>query len=345
MRMKTGWLYAGAMAAVLALGAMAGLGGGIAQAAPNDPEAVFAAAGERLTAGDLAGSVALYSEDAVVTDIDIDSGKSFYAVGRDAIEVVLQGALATHLVVEGTTSSVDGDEVTAKARWSDDVSAAAGVSRYLVNSSMTVRDNKIVRFATTYDTKDAETVTYLAYGATQPLIPPPGTVTFPMGAGRDGHQAGDAFLAPTTSTVTAVFIAVAAGAIGELEPVQLQDRACPASGSIVAELAPVLNGSSLSLVSKSMNELSDVSVHVQRVGGLSRLDVACGDASDAVPFEEPAPVPAPQPAAPAPRPAPVTAPNTGTGGVRGGSAAGGIGLLAAMGLVCVGAGAARRRVR
>ncbi len=336
MIVKTGWFLATLSLVLLVMGAMLRTGGTVHAAAPTAAQQVVDKAVERFVAGDRTGWLSYFSEDAVLTDTDIDSGKSFAAVGRGALGSVFDGIIETHLKVEPTGVSAHGDKVIATGRWSDDVSTAAGVSRYLATSTVTVRDAKIVRFDLTYNTADAATRTYLAYSAAQELVPPPGTLIFPLGPGRDGRQTGDAYLSPV-GTLTAVFIAIAPGATGELQPAELQSGDCPANRALAFPLASVLDGFSFTLLSAPIDDLADLSLHVQKRSGLSILDVTCGDASSAVLLEQPAP--APEPVAPAPRPAAIVAPNTGTGtNVRHGSLAWAAAALVLLGALCAASG-------
>ena len=209
------------------------------------------------------------------------------------------------------SQTVNGNTVVVTAEWSDGVSAAAGVSRYLVTGTTTVKDGKIARSEFSYDRTDAQTQTYLAYVTAQGDGVPPSPETVPM----TGAQAGNAGFTPF-GDLTIIEITIAPGSPGVLQPATLDAGRCSTSGAPqLFPLASVRDGYSQTFVSVSLDEFraEERSIVVEAGSSTSSSRVSCGQVEAAVAAPAPAPQPAAPPPAPAPQPAPVIAPNTGSG--------------------------------
>ena len=292
---------------------------GTAHAAPVDVVEDFVAA---INDGDAAAAAALFAEDGVFTDVN---GGSFAGVGRPALEEAVFSDLGG-LQIELTDISANGEQVTGTTSITDDDSEAAGVDRYIQPFTARVVDDLIAEFHLTYDTSDEQTQTYLDYLASQEGPdegPPPGTTEIALGPGRDGSQPGTAFIF-AEGNFTLVFLQIAPGPAGVLQPAHLHDGDCPGVGAINAPLASVLDGESFTILSMPQSEVlaGNFAINVHQSAEQASIYVACGEvgaASVAPTATPPAATAVPATATPATG---IAAPDTGTGGSGGGSAIG-----------------------
>ncbi len=345
------WMSAGALAVVLGVAFLAGAALSPSRAmAGSGPEDVVADLAAEVNADDGAGAAALFTADGVFTDIS--DGGSFAAVGTAALTYILTD---TGVQVTLTNVEVDGNEVTAVASTVDEGSEAAGVARYLQPLTAIIEGGKIAEFHLTYDETDAQTRTYLAYQASQedpdePL--PPGSLTLPLGPGRDGSQTGDLVIFDFDEApgVVGIGIEIQPGAAGVLQLAHVHEGDCPGVGGIASPLASVLDGFSFTFISMTRAALlaGDFAVNVHKSAAEAAIYVSCGEVEAVAAAPTPAAPVAPAPAATATpgRSGVITAPSTGTGsgddGVNGMLL---IAVFAAVGAVLLGSGAAVRRVR
>jgi hypothetical protein len=299
------WHLRTAALVVVMLSVTTALGGGssgiAAAGAGDDPESVVTAAGERFAAGDKDGWLAYYADDAIVTD----TGLSSYAfTGKPALGFLFDYSQGINTAIETAEQTVSGDTVTATGEWRDDVSAAAGASRYIAHLTTVVQEGKIVRQGVTYDHADAETLLYLEYSTAQNAALPPGPVTFSM----SGSQPGTGSLTPL-GDVTGIDFDIAPGAAGELQPAGLVTGGCSGNATVDSPLASVIDGGSTTYVSHSVEELQSAgyAVAVQATSAPGSARVSCGELAAA-----PAPAPTSAPAATS-TPAGVIAPDAGAG--------------------------------
>lgn len=241
------------------------IGAGVAQPAPgyaqSSPEEVVRAVGDALAAGDIEGALALYADGAAVTDRGTISTAW---VGRPALRSLFELTAGISTSFANVTSTTTGNTVVDEGEWSDDISAAAGVSRYLTHLESTVEDGKIVRSDLTYDASDPQTAQYLAFIAS---LPP-----WSHGAGAVTLQAsGGTVVVSQTGDVSMVEVRIAEG-----EAVLLRQGACGGDGPIVSELATLASGASTTFVSVPMATLfaGGVNVEVHETGASSPV-TAC----------------------------------------------------------------------
>jgi hypothetical protein len=331
---------------VLALSVTAGADRAQAQDAPDDIVQQFF---DEFEAGDTAGAVALFTDDAVVTDI---GRESFAAYGKPAIEVWIAALVDDSPSFTLTNVQVNDNTVTGRVEWSDANVTEADVDRIIQPFTITVTDDGLMsRQDYTYDENDAQTEEWLDYSDAQPGDDHADDIRVPLAAQPGGNQPGDAFIEEVDVGVSSVELDVAPGAEGVLQPAHFHTGTCAAPGPIVEPLASVLDGESFTLLSAAPSELVDIGliINVHLSAEQASTYVSCGvvGATVAQPIATP---PTAVPGTPAPAatatPSGVTAPDTGTGGATGGGNAWMYALIAVGAvLVTFGAGGVARQRR
>jgi hypothetical protein len=229
--------------------------------------------------------------------------RALLVVGKPAHEIIYTFPAVTSLTTEQLTMNVEGDQVTTTEHWSDSVSDAAGVERYVVEATVTVEDGKVAQFDIRYDENDEQTRTYIEYVLSTPSVPFPGSTEFPL----TGEQPATAYIAELDEvSFIEVHASAAASATAWTAEIRTGDCANPGAST---QLADVLNGVSFTMLSTPLATFENTSaIHLSDQAG----EVSCG----AVPARTAAPAPTTVPPAPAPSPTAtsgVTAPDAGSG--------------------------------
>jgi ketosteroid isomerase-like protein len=287
-----------------------GLGIGLTHAriadAKEDPEGVVRGFVAALNNGDVANGSALLDDD--VTLFEPNGDGSFGVVGKKAFVSILADITSSGFHATVRHTEVHGDTVNAIMATSDDTTKGAGVDRYLERFTVRVVAGKIASFDILFDTSDAETNKYLDYLRSQSGDEgsPPGTIEVTLGPGANGSQPGKAFVAGAGEGVSSVAVQVQPGQAGAQQSAHLHSGSCAARGETVFPLAAVVDGSSFTIISASVDEIlgQGLSLDVHQVGQSDRVNT-CGAVQAAAV--------APAPPAPAPLSPTIKPPATGAG--------------------------------
>ncbi len=159
-------------------------------AAAEDPATVFRRFIDARNQGDVAGALAL-----VTDDIRVIGGprctESAPCVGKDAVRADLQ-AFSTTNHAQSTivgTPQLTGATVRARIEARDDSTRAAGVDRFVNDVTVETRDGKIASLHAVPDTSDPQTARYLAYVRGLQGQPAPGMPNTGGGGARAPHAA------------------------------------------------------------------------------------------------------------------------------------------------------------
>lgn len=194
-------------ALVLALGLQPSIG-----FAQTDPVAVLRQAVDARNRGDLAGTMAVFADDAVRQDGTCPTG----CVGAAAVRASMEQSIAEHLQATLLTAQTLGDTVTARAELRSDTFRAGGAERVLSNFTVEFRGGQIVRWSSTLDSSDAQTAAYVAYqaalqaqtGQTGPTAPAPAAPPS-LQLPRTGQRKG----APLLATLVVAALATGLGVL------------------------------------------------------------------------------------------------------------------------------------
>src|SRR5439155_524673 len=159
-------------------------------AAAEDPATVFRRFIDLRNQGDVAGALAL-----VTDDIRVIGGprctEAAPCVGKAAVGAELQ-AFSTTSHAQVTIASgpqVSGTTVRARLEARDDNTRAAGVDRFVNDVTVETRDGKIANWRAVPDASDPQTARYLAYVRGLQGPPAPGLPSTGGGGARAPHAA------------------------------------------------------------------------------------------------------------------------------------------------------------
>lgn len=185
-------LWNGSLVALLLMTLLAALPVSLSVAAADDPATVFQLFTDARNRGDVAGALALVTDD-VRTIGGPSCPPAAPCIGVQAIRTDLENVyIPKHiqLTIVGVPQ-VSGTTVQVRIEAHGDIFSAAGVERIVSNGTVEVRDGKIASFISIPDASDAQTAQYLAYVRAQqgPPTAPPRT-----GGGSEAsfiHRLGD----------------------------------------------------------------------------------------------------------------------------------------------------------
>lgn len=163
------------LTAALALIALAGLiaSPSVTHAQAPDPLSVVGRLSAALSAGDVEGALALFAEDAVVTD-----PLAGQFVGKAQIRNWVQGVVAQNAKIEASNFQVSGNKITYSARVALPDLQRLGIAALEGTSEVTVQGDKIKSFAFTLSPTSAAQL--------QAAMGPPGAG--PRTGGVPGHD-------------------------------------------------------------------------------------------------------------------------------------------------------------
>ncbi|HZO30521.1 MAG TPA: nuclear transport factor 2 family protein [Chloroflexota bacterium] len=115
--------------------------------------------------GDVAGIVALFSDDAVF--VGGGGCRPTPCVGQAAIRAAYQNQFTGHYQLTLLDAQVDGETIRWRASVQNEATHAAGVARIITTGTTEVRDGKIVALRGLPDPSDPETATFVAWQARQ----------------------------------------------------------------------------------------------------------------------------------------------------------------------------------
>ncbi len=142
-----------------------------AVSAQADPAAVVQRYRDALNRGDVAGAVALLTDDVIRQD---DGGcAQVPCVGGAAVQKAFERVVAVNVRTTPVSTQVSGNTVTFRGEVRSDNTRAAGVERFIYVGTYEVRGDKIAAFRIRADESDPQTATYRAFirarGPSQPL--------------------------------------------------------------------------------------------------------------------------------------------------------------------------------
>ena len=132
-------------------------------AAADDPATVFQRFIDTRNHGDVAGALAL-----VTDDIRLIGGprctEASPCIGKEAVRTDLHGFIAehAHITIVGAPQ-VAGTTVRARLEARNDLTRRAGIDRFINDVTVELRDSMIARTRAVSDASDPQTATYLAY--------------------------------------------------------------------------------------------------------------------------------------------------------------------------------------
>ena len=110
--------------------------------------------------GDVAGALALITDDAV---FQIRGCPPEGCKGKAALKGVFEGVAALHPKYTVTTSTDKDNTATSKVEVENDLAKAAGVQRYVVNTTLELKGDKIAKFQAQFDVTDQQTATVVNF--------------------------------------------------------------------------------------------------------------------------------------------------------------------------------------
>jgi hypothetical protein len=132
-----------------------------------DPKALVQKQCETLARGDVAGALALYTEDAVVDGAGLCAAAP--CVGKAAIQQELEHRIALKVQATSLNSYVDGTVVTTRYAVQSDSTRHAGVDRIIGWEIVELKAGKIgATRGPVWERTDAQTARYLEWQRTQP---------------------------------------------------------------------------------------------------------------------------------------------------------------------------------
>ena len=135
--------------------------------AQADPKALLQKQFEALARGDVAGALALYTDDAVVDGAGLCGAAP--CVGKAAIQKEFEHQIANKMQATGLNYYVDGTVVTARYAVQSDSTQQAGVDRIIGWKIVELKAGKIgATRGPVWERTDAQTARYLEWQRTQP---------------------------------------------------------------------------------------------------------------------------------------------------------------------------------
>ena len=135
--------------------------------AQADPKALLQKQFEMLTRGDVAGALALYTDDAVVDGAGLCVAAP--CVGKAAIQKEFEHRIANKMQATGLNYYVDGTVVTARYAVQSNSTQQAGVDRIIGWKIVELKAGKIGSTrGPVWERTDAQTARYLEWQRTQP---------------------------------------------------------------------------------------------------------------------------------------------------------------------------------
>lgn len=255
-------------------------GGPHSAGAQADPEGVIRQLMDALDRGDTDTAVELYTDDAILEDID---GGSLAVVGRAALRLFYGQTGALNARVSIVRAEVSGSAVTGLAELVDDTVRQAGVERVLRPFTAEVADGQVSALRLTYDRSDPQTSAYLAYQESQlesggEALLPEDAVSIDLRSDGNTNVLGAAHIG-SADGLTGLSIDMTPGPEDVLQPAHIRHGSCGSLDDSAYPLASVLNGQSFTLVSVSLSELlaGGYAIDVQASEAESGVSVACGD--------------------------------------------------------------------
>ena len=134
--------------------------------AQSDPQAIVQQQYTTLARGDVAGALALYTEDAVVDGVGLCVAAP--CVGQAAIQKELENRIAHHVHATVLNSYVSGNVVTTRYAIHSDATQQAGVDRIIGWDIVEIKPGKIATArGPLWERTDAQTARYLAWQRAQ----------------------------------------------------------------------------------------------------------------------------------------------------------------------------------
>jgi hypothetical protein len=243
-------LVTAAAAALLLMSS--GIFGSTASAA--DPAAAVQAFVDHVNAADGAAMAASFTDDGYFEDIN-PSGDSIGIFGAAALQLGFSDINQEGIHVTATSSNVSGSTVTGTVEYSDNITAAAGVTRVIQPFVAQISGDKIASLILHYDESDAQTAQYLQYQIDHSEEDSGDEPTDFVPLHLGGNEPGDAGVGTLAPGVTFAFAGVSGGPQDVEQPAAIRSGTCDDLGDVTQPLVPVLNGSTGNLVSMSIDDL------------------------------------------------------------------------------------------
>ena len=129
---------------------------------------------DALNRGDVAGVIATFSDDAVVSNVGLCAATP--CVGKAAIQREMERRVNIHVRFTITSLQESSGSGVGRAEVGADNVRACGVQRILVSFNVDVKNDKITSFPVRFDSADPQTAAFLAcVAAPQPSVSPPRT--------------------------------------------------------------------------------------------------------------------------------------------------------------------------
>jgi len=130
--------------------------------APSDPQALRQKQFETLARGDVAGALALYTDDAVIDGVGLCVAAP--CVGKDAIKKEFENRIAHKVHATGLNYYVSGNVVTTRYAVHSDSTQKAGVDRIIEWDIVEIKQGKIATArGPVWERTDEQTARYLEW--------------------------------------------------------------------------------------------------------------------------------------------------------------------------------------
>ena len=246
-------------------------GGTPAKAQEADPAELYQQFVEAFNAGDTAGVLAVFAEDAEVS-VTIFSCVLSPCVGHDAIQRFAETAASINVSFTIVSIEASGNTATGQQEVRGDVTQFAGVDRLLRTFTAEVTGDKISSLQTEPVEGDEQNDAMAEWLRAN-------LVGFSMGPGRDADQSGAVLMEPTIGDRTLVFVDVEPGPAGVLQPIHIHEGSCPDVGAVAFPLQDVLAGKSGTVLDLPIDDLrtGDFAINVHQSADEAGVYVSCGD--------------------------------------------------------------------